>query len=209
MMKYMVLIAAVSIFPAQAQPPSSGTWHLDEARSEVLDDVARKFNDELNEQRRKRKKQTFDRERRPKSRNRFQNQADATEEMIREDSRSTDWGGPEHVRNLLEASRIKLYVSSKVVVLYDDKLKRLLVTNPAGRAFSLSGTELTVDDYGRTLTFFDDEALYIETEMHEGGKFIERYSVESQSAELVQHLTLQERSGGPKMELTRYFIAAQ
>ena len=106
----------------------NGTWQLDAKASDELDEVADKLNAELNERDRARRRDEKDRKNYSGS-NRYQRQMDAVNEMIREDNRSRQWGGPPEVRAMIEAERIKLYVANRVVVLYDDARRRLLTVN--------------------------------------------------------------------------------
>ncbi len=185
----------------------NGTWQLDEDASDSLEKASRKLSIKLNAEWRERRENKFTRDQnKPQSKNRFQNQLDATESMINEDSRSIDWGGSDGSRLILESQTIKLYQGRKVVVLYDGKWKRVLTINPAGRAYSVSGTEITTDDLGRVLTFFDkNDSLVIETDAYAAGKLIEIYRLDGSSDRIIQELSVQERKAGPELTMKRYF----
>ena len=185
----------------------NGTWQLDAKASDELDEVADKLNAELNERDRARRRDEKDRKSYSGS-NRYQRQMDAVNEMIREDNRSRQWGGPPEVRAMIEAERIKLYVANRVVVLYDDARRRLLTVNPTGRAFSVSGAEFTADEIGRSLTFFEDGDLVIETELAVGGKLVERFAFDAQTGGMRVTIRQRELRTGPWLELTRVFQPA-
>lgn len=202
----LVFGAATAVMANKTIEGLNGSWILDERASDNLEESSHALNNKLNAEWRERRENKFSRDQaKPKSRNRFQNQADSTERMIREDSRSRDWGGADEARAIMEAESIKLYQSRKVVVLYGGDWKRGLVVNAAGRAYSVSGTEITSDDLGHSLTFYDDNKLVIETDRHTGGKLVETYYLDGSPDRLVQAITVQERDGGPELEMVRYF----
>jgi hypothetical protein len=205
-----IAIAAIAfvLIVGHASAQSSGlngSWILDPSASDRLEDVADEMNKKLNAARRKKEGQEFDRGKSTKRANRFQKQADATEELIREDSRSVDWGGPDEMRRILEAQTIKLYRGPKVVIMYDGQQKRLLTINAAGRAYSVKGTEITSDAFGRSLTYLEHDAIVIETSVYGAGKLTERYFLDQSKTRLLQALRVQEHRGGPVLELTRAF----
>ncbi|MGR8920651.1 MAG: hypothetical protein ACU85V_13625 [Gammaproteobacteria bacterium] len=183
----------------------NGSWDLDEAASEDFSDAARAKSDELNAARRERKDAGFARERQARSgQNRFQSQVDATERMIEEDSRSVEWASAPELRIILEAENIRLHADRKVVVLYDGEQRRLLTINPAGRAYSVSGTEITIDEVGRSLTYFEGDTLVIETAAYAGGDLVERYTAAG-ADRLLQEVTRRESSDGPSVTVRREF----
>jgi len=191
------------------QADLNGTWQLDEDRSQDLAAAGRAFNDERNEQERSRRKQEFDRtSSNNRTRNKFQAAADASEALIREDHRSNVWRVPDDATPIVEAESIRLYVSRKIAVLYDSALKRLLTINPGGRAYSVKGTEITEDALGRTLTYFDDDALVIETDFSVGGRVVERYALAEDGARCVLSLRVQEDARGPWLEFSREYTRA-
>jgi hypothetical protein len=202
-LRLLVLCAALGAAAVAHAGAVNGTWRLDAAASENLEDVADALNDRLNEKERD-KPQEFER-RSSSGGNRYQAQVDAVERMIKEDNRSRAWGGPPEVREMLNAQTLKIYQQKKVVILYDGQRKRLLRINPAGRAFSYSGTETTDDELGRSLTYLDDEALVVETQVYDGGNLVERFEVVDGGARLRMTARQRERSAGPWLELTREF----
>ena len=172
--RLMALAALLSTAPAVLAGAVNGTWQLDPAASENLDEAADALNTRLNEEERS-KPQEFERRSSASGGNRYQAQVDAVQRMIREDNRSRAWGGPPEVREMLSAETLKIYQERKVVILYDSARKRLLRINPAGRAFSYSGTETTDDELGRSLTYLDDDALVVETSVYDGSNLVERF----------------------------------
>lgn len=202
----LLLVALVTMTSSRASEALNGTWMLDEERSTTLEAAGAAFNDELNEARRRNKRQTFDRSNsNSRVRGRFDQQVAATSEMIAEDMRSIKWGDTAMQQDILNASTIKLYVARKVAVLYGSSLKRLLTINPAGRAYSVSGTEVTNDAVGRSLTYLEDGQLVIETSVHGGGRMVERFRYDAAQDRLVVKAELQERRDGPWLEFERVF----
>lgn len=200
----LVLLATTTL--SRANEALNGTWVIDEELSTTLEAAGAAFNDELNEARRRNKRQTFDRSNsNSRGRGRFDQQVAATSEMIAEDMRSINWGDTAMQQDMLNAPTIKLYVARKVALLYGGTLKRLLTINPAGRAYSLSGTEVTNDAVGRSLTYLEDGQLVIETSVHGGGRMVERFRYDAARERLVMKAELQERRDGPWLEFERVF----
>jgi hypothetical protein len=188
----------------------NGNWTVDEAHSEDLESAGRAFNKARNAEKRSKQKQEFDRSSDGnRTRNKYQAAADATEKMIREDYRSHGWTIADEARPLVEAEAIKLYVARKVAVLYDGDTRRLLTINPGGRAFSVKGQEITHDPLGAALTYFEDDALVIETDLVAGGKLVERYALGPDSNRLIQTLRLQDDARGPWLEFAREYVRAE
>ena len=200
----LVLLATTTL--SRANEALNGTWVIDEELSTTLEAAGAAFNDELNEARRRNKRQTFDRSNsNSRARGRFDQQVAATSEMIAEDMRSINWGDTAMQQDMLNAPTIKLYVARKVALLYGGTLKRLLTINPAGRAYSLSGTEVTNDAVGRSLTYLEDGQLVIETSVHGGGRMVERFRYDAARERMVMKAELQERRDGPWLEFERVF----
>ncbi|MEX2482806.1 MAG: hypothetical protein WD928_18270 [Gammaproteobacteria bacterium] len=186
--------------------PLNGTWQLDAAAAETLEEAAAAMNAHLKEEYRRYKEQKFAKDEQVSTRgNRFLAQQRATAMMIRENDFDIDWGGPPEVRGMLSATTIKLYQDSKAVILYDGTRRRLLAINPAGRAYSVKGTELTKDDIGRSLTFVEDGALVVETDVYNGDKMIERFESSAGSDLLTLTIRLQEGRRSPWLEYERVF----
>lgn len=203
----MSLALAVAALPAFAGAVD-GTWRLDAAASQNLEDAAEAFNEALNEKERDRP-QEFEHSSSKRGGGRFQAQADATARMIAEDNRSRRWGGPPEVREMLHAEVLRLYQQRKVVVLYDATRKRLLRINPAGRAFSVSGTETTEDDIGRSLSWLDGDALVVETDVYDGSQLVEHFAVDDSGERLIVSIRQRERRGGPWLEFERQFTRVE
>lgn len=206
-----VLIATGLVPPAHAAPEDfNGNWSLDSARSQDFESAGHEFNKTLNEEMRRKRKQEFSRTSSAdsRSRNKFQAAADATAEMIREDNRSNAWVVPSNAEALVGAQTLKLYVARKVAVLYDGATRRLLTINPGGRSFSLRGSEITSDEIGRALTYFEAGALVVESEFSGGGKLVERYVVDPAEGRLVATLRVQEVPRGPWLEFVREYVRA-
>lgn len=200
-----VVFGGVAMNAPAAAAALNGTWQLDAAASDDLDQAAEALADRLNAQARKSRDERFDRSRTRNTGNRYDRQVEAVESMIREDNRSLDWGGPPAVREMLGVETLKLYQSRKVVILYGGVRKRLLTINPAGRAYSVSGQELNHDELGRSLAFVDDGDLVVETELNSGGQLVERFSTDAAGERLV--VSIQQRSlrKGPWLEFERVF----
>jgi len=189
--------------------PLNGTWTVDQALSATLESAADARNKELKEEYRRNKKQKFSKdEQRNRGGDRFQAQLMATEGMIRENDLDIDWGGPPEVREMLAARTIKLYQASKAVILYDGGRRRMLAINPAGKAYSVSGTEVNEDEIGRSLAYVDDGALVVETDIYNGDKVIERFASAEGSNELTVRIQLQEGRRSPLLEYERVFRRA-
>ncbi len=185
----------------------NGTWQLVKDESQDFEDAADEVNDEINRKRRE-EESGFNRQRSGTNSgraNRFQGQMDATQQMINEDGRSIDWGSPVEIRQLMVARSLRLYQARKVVLIYDGERKRTLAINPAGRAFSISGTEINQDDIGRTLAYFEDDALVVETEIHTGGRLTERFAYQDEPERLRVLVTREIRKGGDRLEFVRVF----
>lgn len=210
---WLVLLGAVLATPFRAAAGATGMngeWVLDAGASENLEDSSRKMNDALNLKWREKRENKFSKDQhKATGTNRFQNQLDATERMIGEDSRSLDWTGSAEVQRILESKSIKLYQARKIAILYDGKQKRLLSVNPSGRAYSVKGAEITDDGVGSSLTYFDDGYLVIETSPPVGGQLIERYHLDDSQNQMVQELSIEERPGGPALEFARRFNRAE
>ena len=76
---------------------------------------------------------------------------------------------------MVSAKALKLYVSDRIVISYDGKLKRLIIPNPAGRVISASGKGIYEDAIGETLAYLDDGALMVETRTHAAERVVERF----------------------------------
>jgi hypothetical protein len=80
---------------------------------------------------------------------------------------------PKMMRALISSEMIKIYYSRKLAISYDNKTKRLLTPNPNGRVYSATGAGLNNDELGETLSYIENDVLFIETRT-EVGKIKER-----------------------------------
>ena len=81
------------------------------------------------------------------------------------------------VRALVSATRLSIAGTEHVSIVYDGRITRNLEPNPNGRVYSASGDELVVDRFGYTLSFWDGDVLVIETTTRHGLDVVERYRV--------------------------------
>ena len=81
----------------------------------------------------------------------------------------------------------------------------MLKINPSGRAYSYSGTEVTDDYLGRSLTYFDGGVLVIETTGRTGMEFVEKYRVAEETGQLIQALEIEDDRHTHTLTMTRYF----
>ena len=81
------------------------------------------------------------------------------------------------VNQIVTAESIKLYISERIVVAYDGKLKRLISPNPNGRVYSAKGHGISKDAIGETLAYVDEDAIVIETRTKSAERLAERFEV--------------------------------
>lgn len=81
------------------------------------------------------------------------------------------------VRRMVSAKSLKLYVSDRIVVAYDGKLKRLITPNPNGRVHSASGKGTSRDAIGDTLAYIENDAIVIETRTKSAERLTERFEL--------------------------------
>jgi len=188
----------------------SGHWQLLGKVSDNFKKSSKKLNAQIMKDRRLKESenQKFDRKK-PKERNKYQAQRAATERQINDNSVNKYWGGPDEQMQIMKAKEVKIHVGRKIIVLYDSSLKRLLTINPQGRAFSHSGTEVTRDVVGYSLTYAADKKLIIETTGITGVEFSEHYYLDPETQNLVQELHVEDdRSSVYSLNMVRYFIRA-
>lgn len=204
-----LVLIATGWLPASADPAAlNGGWALDEGNSENFEQAGKAFNEAMNERKRRNTEQEFNRDSHLGGGNKFQNAANATEQFIAEDSRSQVWAVADELQPMIEAEKLKVYVSGKVILLYGTDRKRLLAINPSGRAYSVRGTEFTDDDIGRSLTYLDGDALVVETDLRSGSKLVERFALGESPDTLVETLRIQQDGRGPWLEFKRQFTRA-
>lgn len=81
------------------------------------------------------------------------------------------------VNQMVTAELLKLYVSERIIVAYDRKLKRLISPNPNGRVHSAKGHGISKDAIGETLAYLDEDAVVIETRTKSAERLAERFEV--------------------------------
>jgi hypothetical protein len=188
----------------------SGHWQLLGKVSDNFKKSSKKLNAQIMKDRRLKESenQKFDRKK-PKERNKYQAQRAATERQINDNSVNKYWGGPDEQMKIMKAKEVKIHIGRKIIVLYDSSLKRLLRINPQGRAFSHSGTEVTRDVVGDSLTYAADKKLIIETTGITGVEFSEHYYLDPETQNLVQELHVEDdRSSVYSLNMVRYFTRA-
>jgi hypothetical protein len=188
----------------------NGHWELVDKISDDFETASKQLNRQMMKDRRlaESENQQFDRKK-PKERNKYQSQRAATERQIAKESINKYWGGPDEQMQIMQAKEVKIHVGRKVIILYDSLLKRLLTINPLGRAYSYSGTEVTRDLLGSSLTYSADKKLIIETTGITGIEFSEHYYLEPEKQYLVQELNVQDdQSSTYGLKMIRYFTRA-
>lgn len=210
-----LLIALIGILchgPSIAADPKSfnGTWVLDGEESQNLKDAGKERNKELLQERRLKHKQEFDRSSGTPSGKHggMIAHAGAVDKMIREDQRPLPWEVTEEIEAVIEAESIKLYYARKIAILYGRERKRLLTVNPSGRSFSVSGSAITKDDIGTSMTYLEDGSIVIETDTRWRDKMIERFTLNDTSEQLLVTIRLQQVGQGPWLEYVRVFDRA-
>ncbi len=91
---------------------------------------------------------------------------------------------PKLMRTMISAETIKIYFSRKLAISYDKEVKRLLTPNPNGRVYSATGAGLSKDGVGETLSYIENDILFIETRM-DVGKIKERFDPLSEPGKLI------------------------
>jgi hypothetical protein len=202
----MAMLCVVSL-NLPAVEALSGNWVLDDELSDEFNAVSKALNKAIKKARRKAESenQKFDTGSKPRERNRYDSQVRATEAQIKDATIEKYWGGPAAQNLIFQTDAIKFYVGRKVAVLYGNDQKRLLKINPSGRAYSYSGTEVTDDYLGRSLTYFDGGVLVIETTGRTGMEFVEKYRVAEETGQLIQALEIEDDRHAHTLTMTRYF----
>ena len=173
---FMALVAwfLVSMMPcAWADPDAiTGTWLLDDGNSDTLkeqmNDLKQEYRDWESEQGEKaeesNKPSPFD--------------SNSLKDKQWDARRSGSVAKPSiAVNQMVTAQSIKLYVSERIVVAYDRKLKRLISPNPNGRVHSAKGHGISKDAIGETLAYLDEDAVVIETRTTSAERLAERFEV--------------------------------
>lgn len=183
----------------------NGTWVLAQSEQETFEAKAQELTEKLNEANRKRAEKRFiDSSRRPTG-DRFYAQQESTERTINEDARSISWSLDDDLRAMFEAESIKLYQARLCAILYDKKVKRLIALNPNGRSYSRSGNEIAHDAIGKTVGFFENGALVLDTDLAGGDRLIEHFSLDAAGDELTLEIKLRRRDLGRTLEFKRVY----
>lgn len=195
--------------PSNAADPKSfnGTWVLDVENSQNLEDAGKERNKELMYERRLKHKQEFDRSSGTPSGKRggmFAHAA-ATAEIINDDARPLPWEVTEEVEAMIEAESIKLYFARKIAILYGSERKRLLKVNTSGRSFSVSGSAVTKDEIGTSMTYVEDGSIVVETDTRWRDRMVERFALNDTAEQLSVTIRLQQVGQGPWLEYVRVF----
>ena len=89
------------------------------------------------------------------------------------------------IEQILTARALHIDGYGDVALTYDGKLTRFLAPNPAGRVFSSSGKELVGDEFGRSLSYWDEAVLVVETTTAWGVELVERFRQTQAASRLV------------------------
>ena len=185
-----------------ADPRSfNGTWTLNKEDSQTFEDAGKERNKELLQKRRVKHAQELD-----SGAGEFERGQGI--ELLRKDERPLPWDTTGEVAKMLEAESIKLYYDRKIAILYGAERKRLLVVNPAGRSFSVSGSTVTKDDIGASQAYLKDGAIVIETDTRWGDTLVERFELNDTSDQLLITVRMQQITQGPWLEFMRVFDRA-
>ena len=206
----MVIALSCALFfgPRALSDPKSfnGTWLLHAQESQSFKDAGKEKNEDLLRMRREKHRQEFNRDSgTPSGPRGMVAHANAANKMIREDERPPPWEVVDEIEAMIEAESIKLYYARKIAILYGDARKRLLKVNPAGRSFSISGTKITNDEIGTSLTYMEDGTIVIETDTRWRDKLVERFALNDTSEQMLVTIRLQQVGTGPWLEYTRVF----
>ncbi|MEM7466775.1 MAG: hypothetical protein AAF387_07805 [Pseudomonadota bacterium] len=173
----------ISVAAAQANEAYNGAWILNKKRSDDLQKVMEQVRRENQEIINQREEEKQERSSRPDifGRNR---------EWDDRRGRAATAVIPKLMRTMIAAETIKLYFSRKLAVSYDKNIKRLLTPNPHGRVYSASGAGLSKDDIGESLSYVDNQILFIETRT-DVGKITERFDPFQEADTLVIEWTVE------------------
>lgn len=83
------------------------------------------------------------------------------------------------VNRIVTAEQIRLYISERIIVAYDGKLKRLISPNPLGRVHSAKGRGISKDATGETLAYLENDTVVIETRTKITERLTERFEMSS------------------------------
>ena len=205
------LLLALILMPLHARADSAqlnGSWVLDTARSEDFAAVLKTFNENIKTHYHKNSKHFMD-TKAGRSGNQFYSREEESTKEIHEDSRVMLWDVNEELQTLLTAKTIKLYQAHLCALLYDKKIKRLVAINPAGNSYSKSGNASMQDNIGHTLSYFDKDALVIDTDVAGGDRLIERFALEADGSALTVTVKLRRSDVGRTLEFKRVYTRGE
>ena len=87
--------------------------------------------------------------------------------------------GPAFFLLTFQGIKISELDADEISLSYDDSPSRLIKPNKEGRIYSAKGAELTQSFFGHTLSYYLKEALILETDASDGGKYIEKLSIKN------------------------------
>jgi hypothetical protein len=208
-LRWLLLVAAlawIDTIQAQETPSFTGSWILNAPRSDEFQVKAEELTTAINERLRKRKAKRFEDYNRERKQGQFSSQQAATMRMMHEDARSLSWELDDDLSAMLEGKSIRIYQSNLCAVLYDKKFKRLVSINPKGRSVSRTRNAVANDKVGRSVAFFEDAGLVIDTDLLGGDRLIERFVLNEDGAQMTLDVEYRRRDLGRSLTFTRYFI---
>lgn len=177
---------------AEEAAPLVGTWILDEAASDSVEERFKHF--------RKSKRGGF----RDGGIGGRTDRAGSGHNRYAED----DAAPRGSVRDLVSATHLSITGSEHVSIVYDEHITRTLEPNPNGRVYSASGEELVVDRFGYTLSFWEGDVLVIETTTRRGLDVVERYRMDRAAKRLTVEISVTP-SGEFGVDILRVFDREQ
>lgn len=117
-------------------------------------------------------------------------------------------GHDDMLQKILGAKALHIDGYGDVALTYDGNITRYLVPNPQGRVFSASGKELVGDEFGRTLSYWDNAVLVVETTTAWGVTLVERFRQTNESSSLVVSTSI-EPPGRDAVKWTRVYDRAR
>ena len=201
-----LLLALVLAPPSRAEDDRlNGSWVLDAERSESYKSAADKVNQQILAYRKRQRAKQFGDSNRQRASNKYDNQRQAAEEMIREDRGDINWTLTDELSAVMEAKAIKIYQSRMCAVLYDKRVKRLFPINPDGNSYSVKGNEVAKDEVGKTIGWFEGKRLVIDTDVKGGDRLAEKFTVDDSGDELTVMTRLNRRDLNRSVEYKRIY----
>ncbi|MGR8947921.1 MAG: hypothetical protein ACU84Q_07735 [Gammaproteobacteria bacterium] len=155
---FSLFLSLALLLPAgtSAQDIYNGTWLLNEKLSDdlqsVMEQVRRAQQEEVDQREEEKQKRTSRPDIFGRDRSWDEQRARSATAII-----------PKLMRTMIGSENIKIYFSRKLAISYDKNIKRLLTPNPNGRVYSATGAGLSKDDVGETLSYLENNVLFIET----------------------------------------------